>query len=243
MQLRERVALVTGGARRVGRAIALRLADAGCHVAVHYHTSAGEAEQTAVDCRSRGVRAIVIATDLADAAATVALPATVVRQLGRLDVLINNASVFERASIEQFSLAAWERTFRVNLTAPMLLIDACRAELVRNHGAIVNLCDAATSRPAAAYTAYHVTKAGLETLTKLLARALAPAVRVVGVAPGVAEWPPNFDAGLRERLTARIPLGRPGTPEEVAALVHFLLADGDYITGEIVRIDGGWHVA
>lgn len=241
MQLRDRVALVTGGARRIGRAIALRLADGGCHVAIHYHTSAADAEQTAADCRNRGVRALALRADLVDAAATAALPAAVVRQLGRIDVLVNNASIFERMSGEPFSLGAWDRTLRVNLTAPMLLTDAARAELVRNRGAVINLCDAATRHPVAAYAAYHASKAGLETLTKLLARAMAPDVRVVGVAPGVADWPPDYDAALRARLTARIPLGRAGTPEEVAALVHFLLAEGDYITGEVVRIDGGWH--
>lgn len=243
MELRDRVALITGAARRVGRAIALRLADAGCHVAVHYHRSERDAEQTAAACRARGVRAITLAADLADTPATAALPGAVVSALGRLDVLVNNASVFERMTADQFTLDAWEHTLRVNLTAPMVLIDAARNELVRNRGAVINLCDAATRRPAAAYTAYHASKAGLETLTSVLARGLAPAVRVVGVAPGVAEWPPGYDAALRERLTARIPLGRACTFEEVAALVHFLLAEGDYITGEIVRIDGGWFAA
>ncbi len=243
MQLTDRVVLITGAARRVGRAIALRLASAGCHVAVHYHGSADDAATTAADCRARGVQSEVFQADLGDAVATAALVPAVLGRFGRLDVLVNNASVFERMRLEDFAPAAWEATLRVNLTAPMVLAHAARTALIDAGGRIVNLCDAATQRPWADHLAYIVSKAGLDALTRVLAKAFAPRVNVVGVAPGVAAWPADYGAELREKLTARIPLRRSGTPEDIAAAVHFLLADGDYITGIVLPVDGGRHLS
>ncbi len=242
MDLRDRVALVTGGARRVGRAIALRLARSGCHVAVHFHTSAAEADATAAECRAAGVRAEAFRADLADAGATAGLVPAVLERLGRLDVLVNNASVFDPMRLDDFSPADWERALRVNLTAPAVLVHAAREALRRARGRVVNLCDASTSHPWPDHLAYAVSKGGLVTLTQVLARALAPNVNVVGVAPGVAEWPPGYDAALRERILARVPLRRAGTPEDIAAAVHFLLAEGDYITGVVLPVDGGRQI-
>lgn len=241
MQLRDRVALVTGGARRIGRATALRLARAGCHVAIHHHTSAADAASCAEQCRAAGVRAETFACDLADSDAASGLPVAVAKRFGRLDVLVNNASIFERMSAADFDLPRWQRMLAVNVTAPLLLALAARdAFRAAGGGRIVNLCDAAVAQPPAAYLGYITTKGALETQTRALARSLASDVTVVGVAPGVAGWPESFDPVLRQRLLERIPLGRAGTPEEVAELIHFLLADGDYINGTIVAIDGGW---
>lgn len=242
MELTNRVALVTGAARRVGRATALRLAKAGCHVAVHYHTSAAEAADTAAACRAAGVQAEPLGANLEDAAATAALVAEVQQRFGGLDILINNASVFEHMSLEDFTLVDWERTLRTNLTAPMQLVHAARAALRRARGRVVNLSDVATLRPWPDHLAYMVSKGGLDTLTRVLARALAPEVNVVGIAPGVAAWPPDYDAATRQRLTARIPLQRAGTEQDIADAVHFVLRDGDYITGAVLPIDGGRHV-
>ncbi len=243
MELEERVVLVTGAARRVGRAIALRLARAGCQVAVHYLASEPQAQETAAACRQAGARAELFRADLADAADTARLVPAVLAQFGRLDVLVNNAAVFEPMRLDAFTLDSWERTLRINLTAPMILAHAARDALTQAGGRVVNLCDVATQRPWPGHLAYIVSKGGLDTLTRVLARALAPRVNVVGIAPGVAAWPADYDDAARARLTAQIPLRRAGTEEDVAATVHFVLRDGDYISGAIIPVDGGRHVA
>jgi pteridine reductase len=239
MDLKNRTALITGAGRRVGRAIALRLARAGCDVAIHYNRSADDAAVVASDCQKLGVRAVAMSADLEDPNACRTLIAQVLAQFGRLDILINNASLFGPMDLDHFSQEQWDRHMRVNLTAPMVLAFEARAALRAAKGRIVNLCDAATSRPWPSHIAYVVSKGALDTLTQVLARAFAPDVNVVGIAPGVAEWPDDYDPETRARLTARIPLGRAGTPEEIAAAIQFVLADGDYITGAIIPIDGG----
>lgn len=242
MQLADRVALVTGAARRVGRAIAVRLALAGCGVAVHYCHSAADAEDTAALCRAASGPAATFAADLSNPAAPPELVARVLARFGRLDILVNNASTFEPMTLDQFNLVDWERTLRVNLTAPLQLAYAARTALQAARGRVVNLCDSATARAWPDHLAYIVSKGALEKLTRALARALAPEVNVVGVAPGVAAWPDRYDQATRDRLTARIPLRRAGSPEDVAAAVEFLLRDGDYITGTILPVDGGRHL-
>lgn len=242
MNLAGRVALITGAGRRVGRAIALRLAQSGMHVAVHYATSRDEALQTAIDCRALAVSAEALAADLSDPAAAPRLVQETLTHFGRLDVLVNNASVFERMTMDDFSLQAWQHTLQVNLTAPLQLAHAACPELRRNQGRIVNLCDVAVWRPWPDHLAYITSKGALETLTRVLARALAPQVNVVGVAPGVAAWPDSYDESTRRRLTARIPLRRPGAAEDIAAAVEFVLRSGDYITGAIIPVDGGRHL-
>ncbi|MFQ5805517.1 MAG: SDR family oxidoreductase [Phycisphaerae bacterium] len=242
MELRGRVALVTGAAQRVGRALALRLAEAGCHLAVHYGRSADNAAATAAACRARDVQAEAFQADLSDPATAGQLVQSVLARFERLDVLVNNASVFERMSVAEFDLEAWERALRINLTAPMLLTHAACPALRRAGGRVINLCDAATARPWPDHLAYIVSKGALDTLTKVLARALAPQVNVVGIAPGIAAWPESYNQETRDRLAAKVPLRRAGTPEGIAAAVHFVLSEGDYITGAILPIDGGRSV-
>lgn len=239
MQLKGRTALVTGAGKRVGRAIALRLAQAGCDVAVHFNRSATEAADTAEQCRKLGARAELFPADLSDHAAARALASAVIEKFSRLDILINNASVFEPQSLEDFSVEAWNRDFAVHVTAAMVLAHEARTALRAAGGRIINMCDAATRRPWHSHIGYSVSKGALETLTRVLARAFAPEVNVVGIAPGVADWPEQYDEALRAKLTERIPLKRAGTPEEIAGLVHFLLSEGDFITGAIIPIDGG----
>lgn len=242
MDLEGRVVLVTGAARRVGRAIAVRLAQAGCRVAVHFHTSEQDAYETRERCGQAGPPAELFRADLADPRAARALVCEVLDRLGRLDVLVNNAALFERMTVDEFDLAAWEHTLRVNLTAPMILTAAAAAALRAARGRVVNLCDVAVGRAWPEHLAYIVSKGALETLTRALARALAPEVNVVGVAPGVAAWPENYSPQTRARLTAHIPLARAGSVDDIAAAVHFLLREGDYITGAILPVDGGRHV-
>ena len=239
MELSGRVALVTGAARRVGRALALRLADAGCHVAVHYRSSRVEAATTVEECHSRGVEAEAFQADFGDLTAVAGLIGPVLSRFGRLDILVNNASVFEPMSIAEFDLQAWERTLRINLTAPMVLTDAAREALGRDGGRVINLLDAGIARAGPDRIAYIVSKGALETLTRVLARALAPQVNVVGIAPGIAAWSGDYDQESRDRLTGKVPLKRAGTPEDVAAAVYFVLSEGDYVTGAILPIDGG----
>lgn len=243
MELNDRVVLVTGAARRVGRAIALRLARDGARLALHYRASASDAAVTADECRALAGQADVFGADLAQPAAPAALVQAVLTRFGRLDVLVNNASLFAPMTLADFDPAAWDLALRVNLTAPMLLAHAAWPALRATRGRIVNLSDAAVGRPWPDHLAYMVSKGGLDVLTRVLDRAMAPEVNVVGVAPGVAAWPDHYDAELRRRLTARIPLGRAGAPEDIAAAVYFLLRDGDYITGATIPVDGGRRLA
>jgi len=243
MQLSGKVALITGGARRIGRAVALRLARAGCNLAIHYNRSERAAQETASQCRALRVEAEFFQFDLEQPDRAPALIEAVQRRFGGLDILVNNAAIFEPNSIDDFDLVAWERALRVNLTAPAALAAAAAPLLRATRGRIVNLCDATTARPMSRRLAYAVSKGGLETLTLALARGLAPEVNVVGVAPGIADWPDEYTESDRAALTARVPLGRAGTPEEIAAAVHYLLSEGDFITGVILPVDGGRRLA
>ena len=239
MQLEHRVVLVTGAARRIGRAIALGLAREGCRLAVHYHHSRDEARGVAEQCRQCGVDAAEFSADLGAVEELPTLVGAVLERFGQLDVLVNNASVFEPMCMAEFDLTEWERTLRVNLTAPMVLAHAAQHALRAVQGRIINISDASVSRPWPDHLAYSVSKGGLDTLTQVLARAMAPEVNVVGIAPGVAQWPDDYSDDLREHLTSKIPLQRAGTPEDIAKAVRYVLRDGDYITGTVFAIDGG----
>lgn len=236
------VALVTGGPRRVGRAIALELARAGCDVAVHYHTSDDDARRTADDIRALGRRATLLKADLEDSAAAGSLPGRCAADLGRLDIVVNNAASFDEMSLESFDLARWNRTLAVNLTAPAVVAHHA-APLIQAGGAIVNICDILAERPARNYIAYCAAKAGLVSLTHSLARTLAPRIRVNGVSPGIAAWPEHFTEDQKKALIARVPAQRAGTPDEVAAAVRFLAIDAVYVTGVVLAVDGGRAVA
>jgi pteridine reductase len=238
------VALITGSARRIGRATALELARCGCDVAIHYNASAADAEETAEAVRRAGRRAVTLAAPLTDPDATSALPDRAVKALGHLDILVNNASTFVPMSLADFALAEWNRTLMVNLTAPMVLAHAAYPHLkARQRGRIVNLLDICVDRPWPEYLAYCASKAGLSTLTQALAKAMAPDVRVNGVAPGAAMFPEDYDEEKIKAITRHIPGLRAGSPEDVAAAVRFLVAGCDYITGAILAVDGGRNIA
>jgi len=239
-----RVALVTGAAKRIGRAIALELAKCGCDIAVHCHTSREEADETAEMIRKMDRRATVLAADLSDPEAATALVGRTIEALGSLNVLINNASAYDRMNLSDFSLSAWNATLAMNLTAPMLLAHAAYPHLCADHnGQIVNLLDIAAERPWPDHLAYCVSKAGLSTLTSALARAMAPDVRVNGVAPGAALFPEGEDRATIKAITRRIPALRLGTVEEIAATVRFMVCDATYLTGAILNVDGGRSIA
>lgn len=239
MDLTGRTALVTGGARRVGRAIALALGGRGARVAVHYGASAADAAAVVDELRRAGTTAAAFAADLADASAVVGLGARVAAALGPVDVLVNNASVFYRTPLAALDEHAWDHNLAVNAKAPYLLsLHLGRAMQARGAGKIVNVGDAAAGRAWAEYLPYSASKAALEALTRGFAKALAPAVQVNCVAPGPILPAEGMTEEEQARLLARTPLGRFGGPDEVAAAVLYLV-DRDFVTGTTLVVDGG----
>jgi len=238
---------VTGGAKRVGRAITLELASAGCDVAVHYHHSARQADELVLSIMQLGRNACSMCCDLNDSAQWKRLIESAVGHLGGLDILINNASSFEPDRADSTSPpdpSQWEALHRVNALAPVALCEFARSFLEQGAGGVVvNLSDISAEKTWPSYVAYCSSKATLNAATRALARKLAPKIRVNAVAPGIAVFPDAFDKTLRSKLVDRVPLARAGTPEEVAKLVRFLCEEGDYITGQVIAIDGGRSLA
>lgn len=238
--LHGRTGLVTGAARRLGRAIALGLAERGADVAVHYRRSAAEAEETARLAAVHGVRSVAISADLADPSQSEELLERVESGLGPPDILVNNAAVFEAGPIESASREEWDEHLAVNLTAPFTLAQGFARRRAGRPGVVVNLLDWRALQPGADHFAYTVSKAALASMTRSLAAALAPAIRVNGLALG-AVLPPEVGEPDPD-LPRRIPLGRWGTPAEVVHAVLFLIAGSDFMTGAIVHLDGGRHL-
>ncbi len=234
-----RRALVTGGAVRVGRAICEELAASGFDVVVHYRGSSSDAEEVVARCRALGVEAVAVAADLGAPEGCARLAEAVSAGGDRLDLLVNNASVFYPTPFAEVSAAQWDTMLNVNLRAPFLLSQALLPALQAAGGLVVHLCDIGADRPVSGYSPYSVSKAGLVMLVKAMAVELAPAVRTVGVSPGQVIWPDEYDAPLREKLARRIPMGRVGEPADVARLVRFLALEGTYLNGVIIPVDGG----
>ncbi len=238
------VALVTGAARRVGRAIAVTLAQAGYDIGIHYNHSEADAQETQRLVVSHGRRAALLQADLTDESSVRALPDRAAAELGALTVLVNNAATFERVPLDQLDAAAFQRTFAVNTIAPTLLASAAAPHMRKTGGGrIINLTDISSERPWTGYLAYCASKAALESLTIGLAKSLAPDILVNAIAPGIAEFPESMDDATRKHLIDRVPLRRAGTPEDVAAAVLFLVRDCPYTTGTILRLDGGRSIA
>ncbi len=235
MDLQDHVALVTGAARRVGRALAHALARSGCDVAVHYHASADEAAETVREIEALGRRAVALRADLACAEAAAPLVEDAVAALGRLDVLVNSAALFERAPVAAIDAAAWDRVQAVNLRAPFLLSRAAAPHLARTRGCIVNIADLSGLQAWPSYAHHAVSKAGLIHLTKVLARALGPDVRVNAIAPGTV-LPPEDD-GAEEGSGRRV-VDIDGAPADVERALLYLVAS-PFVTGELLVVDGG----
>jgi NAD(P)-dependent dehydrogenase (short-subunit alcohol dehydrogenase family) len=238
------VVLVTGAARRVGRAIALDLAANGFDVALHFRSSRDEAETTAADARELGARAECFAADLSDEAACRALVPAVAKSMSRIDAVVNNASHFEYDSAETFSHAAMDAHWRANTAPAILLAQSLAAHLkgCSEVGCVVNLSDQKLWNPNPDYLSYTLSKAALEAATTLLAQALAPQVRVVGVAPGVTlvSGTAMDDAGFKQ-AHQMTPLGRSSTPDDIARTVRFAI-ESRAITGTTILVDGGQHL-
>ncbi|GGP26080.1 pteridine reductase [Silvimonas amylolytica] len=241
----EKVALVTGGARRVGAGIVRYLHDRGWRVALHYRSSSADAQALADELNARRPESVALfQADLLDTAKLPALITQVLTRFGRLDALVNNASSFFPTPVGQFTESAWQDLLGSNLKAPIFLAQAAVAALRESRGAIVSIADIHADRPYPEHTLYTVAKAGLVAMTRSLARELAPQVRVNAVAPGSNLWPDQdsvFDATERARIEATIPLARTGTPQDLAQAIHFLL-EAPYVTGVILPVDGGRSV-
>lgn len=242
------MAMVTGGARRVGRAIALELARAGCDVLITYNASEGEARDACAEIERLGARARAEALDLNDLDRVERLAERLGRELPRLDVLVHNASIYFPTPLASLSARSAEDFMRVNAIAPLVLSRGLAARLGESgRGSIVAMVDMhALGRPRMGMSAYAMSKAALIEMVQSLARELAPAVRVNGVAPGVVAWPESgyeADRTMQEHYLARVPMKRAGTPEDAAGAVRWLALQAPYVTGEIIRVDGGRWLA
>ena len=241
MDLRGRVALVTGGGRRVGRALALALGERGATVAVHFNDASAGADDVVKAIAGAGGKSRAFGADLTDPDAPATLVTQIVDTFGQLDVLVNSAAIMVRTPFGEVDATTWDRMFALNLRAPFLLSQAAAPHLRRTRGAIVNISDLAAFETWPAYIPHGITKAGVNQITRNLARMLAPEVRVNGIAPGTVLLPDGWSEADSKRLSETTPLGRPGSPADVVAAMLYLL-DADYVTGDTIVVDGGRHV-
>ena len=241
MELKGRVALVTGAGRRVGRDIALALGERGMRVAVHFNSSREGADETARAIEGSGGEAETFAADLRRVEECERLVGRVAGHFGGLHVLVNSAAVMLRTPIGDVTQSQWDDMFALNLRAPFFLAQAAARVMGETGGAIVNIADLAGLEVWPAYVPHGITKAGVVQLTRGLARTLAPRVRVNAVAPGAVLLPDDWGPEDVERLARTTPLRRLGEPADVARAVLYLL-EADYVTGDTLLVDGGRHV-
>jgi NAD(P)-dependent dehydrogenase (short-subunit alcohol dehydrogenase family) len=234
--------LITGAARRIGRAIALDFASRGWRIGVHFNTSQSEAALLVCEIIEQGGKAAALQADLADAAAATSLVAACAAALGPPSCLVNNASLFLHDTIATLDARQWDLQLAVNLKAPVLLAQSLATHLpAQSHGNIINIIDQRVWRPTPYFFSYSVAKAGLWWSTQTLAQALAPRIRVNGIGPGPVlantyQAPEEF-----ERQRTATPLGRGSTAEEIAAAIRFIL-DAPAMTGQMIALDGGQHL-
>ena len=234
------VALVTGAARRIGAVIARTLHAAGYDVALHYRESRGELDALADALESRRAHStLVLQADLVESAQLPGMVDAVAARFGRLDALVNNASMFHPTPLGSITSEQCDAMFAVNARAPLLLAQAAAPHLKAARGAIVNITDIYAERPLPRHAAYGMSKAALRMATLALAQELAPEVRVNALAPGAILWPEGKSDSDRDAALARIPLQRTGRPEEIADTVLWLIRDAGYVTGQTIRVDGG----
>ena len=242
MELKGKVALVTGGGRRVGRALALALGQQGATVAVHYNESDDGAREVVAEIEKAGGRAKSFDADLMEGGVLCELLIQqVTRALGGLDVLVNSAAIMRRTPFGETTAESFDEILALNLRAPFLLSQAAAPHLKRVKGCVVNIADLAAFETWPGYIPHGISKSGIVYLTKALARVLAPEVRVNAIAPGTVLLPDDWSDREAERLDATTPLKRDGSPQDVVEAMLFLLG-ADYITGETIIVDGGRHV-
>jgi NAD(P)-dependent dehydrogenase (short-subunit alcohol dehydrogenase family) len=236
-------ALITGGARRIGRALVAAAADAGYDVAIHVRAVDDEAEAAAAEVRARGRKSTIVTCDLRKESATVALVGEAETELGPVTLLVNSASVFDEDAFSDMNRASWDAHMETNLRAPLVLAQAFARRLpAGREGLIVNLIDQRVLNPTPGFFSYSLSKAALWDATRMMAQTLAPRIRVNGIAPGptlpsVHQDQAAFDAEVAETL-----MQRPATPAEIAAALRFLI-DAPSVTGQLIAIDAGQHLA
>jgi NAD(P)-dependent dehydrogenase (short-subunit alcohol dehydrogenase family) len=239
MDIEGKVALVTGAAKRVGRSIALALAERGAELVVHYRTSEREAQEVLALAKKLGGKPVAVCADLSKSAEVGAMVESAMRAFGRIDILVNSAAVFDRTPFPTLTEADWDRFLAVNLKAPFLLCRQVGETMCRQgHGKIVNLADIAGVKVWADFLPYSVSKAGLLALTTGLAKALAPAVQVNAIAPGTVLLPEDTAPEEVARAVERVPLRRLGSPEDIARAAVYLI-ESEFVTGEVLTVDGG----
>jgi NAD(P)-dependent dehydrogenase (short-subunit alcohol dehydrogenase family) len=231
-------ALVTGGAKRIGRAIALALARAGADVAITYRTSADEAVGTVGAIERLGRRAFAVECNIRSEASVREAVATAVQRLGRLDILVNNAAIFEAAPLDQLTVAQWDAVFETNARGPFLVSREAIPHLRATGGRIVNLGSLGGIEPWADHAHYCSSKAALHMLTKCMAKAFGPEVAVNAVAPGWIDMDPE-PTEQTKRMVGKTPLRRSGAPGDIAQAVLYLATSASFITGQILTVDGG----
>ena len=236
-----KVVLVTGAARRIGAAIVTRLHENGARVAIHYRGSADAADALAKQLNTaRPQSAATFQADLLDTECLAPLVDDVVAWGGRLDGLVNNASTFYPTPVGSITEDHWTDLMGSNLKAPLFLSQAAVPHLRRHQGAIINLVDIHAQRPLRNHPVYGPAKAGLAMLTRALAKDLAPDIRVNGVSPGAILWPEEgMSDSAQQTILRQVPLERPGDPADIAGCVLYLLRDANYVTGQIIAVDGG----
>jgi len=243
MQINNKVALVTGAAHRIGRAIALQLAQQGAHIALHYHTSQTEADQTLTELETLGAQVFPIQANLVDDNALESMIQAIIKHFGKIDILVNNAALFERTPFPESPLTAWDKVMAVNLRAPYACAKAVAPFMLKaQQGSIINISDMTAFAPIRGRLAHSVAKAGLISLTQALALELRPFVRVNLIAPGSVLPDPTYSETLKNRIADRTLLKRWGNAMDVAKTVQFII-ENDYLNAEVIRVDGGELIA
>ncbi len=237
--LRGKAALITGGAKRLGRASALALARAGVDVAITFQHSAREAQHTVIDLSGLGVRAVALRCDVTDPKSVKAAVKEAARELGGIDILVNNAANYETADFDTLTVKQWDAIFASNTRGPFLVSQAALQWLRQRRGKIINMGSLGGLRPWPTHAHYCSSKAALHMLTKVMAKALAPAIAVNCVAPGMIDLGEKSAAAFMRRMAKQTPMQRNGTGEEIASAVLFFAAAPHFITGQIMAVDGG----
>jgi len=242
MELDGKAAIVTGGAVRLGKALALALAGQGVRVGIHYGSSAGPAEAVVKEIKAMGSDAVAIQADLSQPAEARSIVERAAAHFGQVDILVNSAAIFEPGNWDDTTEANWDRHFAINLKSPFFLSQAFAAQVGRDRaGHIVNIADWRGVRPGPDHIAYTLTKAALIAMTKSLALALAPNIQVNAIAPGLILPPPGQDQAYLEGKANEVPAQRVGSPQEIANAMVFLL-QSDFVTGDLILVTGGEHL-
>ncbi len=242
MDIEGKVAIVTGGAVRLGKALALALAKEGARLIVHYGSSAGPARETVRTIKALGSQALAIQADLRQPAQAPSIIDQAVAHFGQVDILVNSAAIFEPGRWDDTTEENWDRHFAINLKSPFFLSQAFARHVGRERpGHIVNIADWRGVRPGTDHVAYTLTKAALIAMSRSLALGLAPNIQVNAIAPGMILPPPGKDQAYLERWAHQIPAQRIGSPEEIARTLIFLVRS-DFVTGDLIHVTGGQHL-